>query len=49
VEDPGPDLLVPGTPGVLDAWPVSKAVGNVRNNGPELVEPQDPQEEAQLF
>ena len=39
VEDPGQDLLVPGTPGVLDAWPVSPAVGNVRNNGPELVEP----------
>jgi putative SOS response-associated peptidase YedK len=39
VEDPGDDLLVPGTPGVLDAWPVSQAVGNVRNNGAELVEP----------
>ena len=39
VEDPGEDLLVPGTPGVLDAWPVSKEVGNVRNNDPHLVEP----------
>ena len=39
VEDPGQDLLVPATPGVLDAWPVSPAVGNVRTNGPELVEP----------
>jgi putative SOS response-associated peptidase YedK len=39
VEDPGEDLLVPGTPGVLDAWPVGRAVGNVRNNGPELVQP----------
>ena len=39
VEDPGGDLLVPATPGVLDAWPVSPAVGNVRTNGPELVEP----------
>lgn len=39
VPDPGEELLVPGTPGVLDAWPVSAAVGNVRNNGPELVEP----------
>jgi len=38
-EDPGRDLLVPGTPGVLDAWPVSPAVGNVRNDGPGLVEP----------
>lgn len=39
VDDPGDDLLVPGAPGVLDAWPVSPAVGNVRNNGPELVAP----------
>ena len=39
VEDPGDDLLVPGTPGILDAWPVSKEVGNVRNNDPHLVEP----------
>ena len=39
VEDPGADLLVPGTSGVLDAWPVSPAVGNVRNDGPQLVEP----------
>ena len=36
--DPG-DLLIPGVPGVLDAWEVGKAVGNVRNDGPELVEP----------
>ena len=39
VEDPGQDLLVPGTPGVLDAWPVGAAVGNVRVDGPQLVEP----------
>lgn len=32
-------LLVPAAPGLLDAWPVSKAVNNVRNNGPELVQP----------
>jgi putative SOS response-associated peptidase YedK len=32
-------LLVPGIPGVLDAWPVSREVGNVRNNGAHLVEP----------
>jgi putative SOS response-associated peptidase YedK len=38
VADPG-DLLVPGTPGVLDAWPVSKDVGNVRNNASYLVDP----------
>ena len=42
VEDPGEDLLVPGAPGTLAAWPVSAAVGNVRNNGPELVQPQVP-------
>ncbi|MCW2816389.1 MAG: response-associated peptidase [Nocardioides sp.] len=33
------DLLVPAAPGRLEAYPVSAAVGNVRNNGPELVEP----------
>ena len=32
-------LLVPAAPGRLEAFPVSAAVGNVRNNGPELVEP----------
>ena len=39
VADPG-DLLVPGVAGVLDAWPVGTAVGNVRNDGPELVRPE---------
>ena len=34
-----PRLLVPAAPGRLDAYPVSTAVNNVRNNGPELVEP----------
>jgi putative SOS response-associated peptidase YedK len=33
------DLLTPAAPGALEAYPVSKAVGNVRNNGPDLVEP----------
>jgi putative SOS response-associated peptidase YedK len=47
VEHPGEDLLVPGTPGVLDAWPVGPAVGNVRNDGPELVEPLAAQEPVQ--
>lgn len=42
VEHPGEDLLVPGTPGVLDAWPVGPDVGNVRNDGPHLVEPVQP-------
>lgn len=32
-------LMVPAAPGLLEAYPVSRAVGNVRNNGPELVEP----------
>jgi putative SOS response-associated peptidase YedK len=32
-------LLVPAAPGALEAYPVSTAVGNVRNNGPELMEP----------
>jgi putative SOS response-associated peptidase YedK len=32
-------LLVPAAPGTLEAYPVSKAVSNVRNNGPELVDP----------
>ena len=33
------DLLVPAAPGSLEAYPVSTLVSNVRNNGPELVEP----------
>jgi putative SOS response-associated peptidase YedK len=49
VPDPGQALLVPGVPGVLDAWPVSPAVGNVKNNGPELVEPLAEPERQQLF
>ncbi len=39
VDDPGAELLAPGVPGVLRAWPVGPAVGNVRNDGPELTEP----------
>lgn len=35
-------LLIPAAPGLLDAFPVSTAVGNVRNNGPELIEPLRP-------
>ena len=30
---------MPAAPGSLEAFPVSTAVSNVRNNGPELVEP----------
>ena len=32
-------LLVPAAPGRLEAYPVAPLVSNVRNNGPELVEP----------
>jgi putative SOS response-associated peptidase YedK len=32
-------LLVPAAPGRLEAFPVSRDVNNVRNNGPELVVP----------
>ena len=39
------DLLTPAAPGTLQAWPVSPAVGNVRNNSAALVEPL-PAEEA---
>jgi putative SOS response-associated peptidase YedK len=33
------DLLEPAAPGALEAYPVSTLVSNVRNNGPELLEP----------
>lgn len=32
-------LLEPAAPGLLEAFPVSTAVSNVRNNGPSLVDP----------
>jgi putative SOS response-associated peptidase YedK len=32
-------LLVPAAPGRLEAYPVSREVNNVANNGPLLVEP----------
>ena len=32
-------LLVPAAPGLLEAFPVSTEVNNVRNNGPDLVVP----------
>ncbi len=35
-------LLVPAAPGRLEAYPVSTQVNNVRNNGPELLDPLDP-------
>jgi putative SOS response-associated peptidase YedK len=37
------DLLIPAAPGRLDAFPVSTAVNNVRNNGPELIAPLPPE------
>jgi putative SOS response-associated peptidase YedK len=37
-------LLVPAAPGRLEAYPVATAVNNVRNNGPELLEPLPPEE-----
>jgi putative SOS response-associated peptidase YedK len=36
------ELVVPAQQSGLEAYPVSPAVGNVRNNGPELVEPLEP-------
>jgi putative SOS response-associated peptidase YedK len=42
-------LLVPPQPGLLEMRPVSPAVNNVRNNGPELVERVEPEEEGTLF
>ena len=36
-------LLVPAAPGRLDAFAVSTAVNNVRNNGPELIVPLAPE------
>ncbi len=33
------DLLVPAAPGDLEAYPVATLVSNVRNNGPELLDP----------
>lgn len=39
-------LLQPAAPGRLEAYPVSTLVSNVRNNGPELLEPLPLEEEA---
>lgn len=33
------ELLVPAPDDLLDAYPVARAVGNVRNNGPHLLDP----------
>ena len=37
-DDPG-KLLRPLAENVLRVWPIGKAVGNVKNDGPELLEP----------
>ena len=42
--EPLVDLLVPAAPGELEAYPVSTAVNNVRNNGPDLLEPLPPEQ-----
>jgi putative SOS response-associated peptidase YedK len=42
-------LLAPPPPGGLEARPVSSAVGSVRNNGPELLLPVEPERPMQLF
>ena len=39
-------LLVPAAPGRLEAYPVGTAVNNVRNNGPQLVEPLPAEDES---
>ncbi|MER6946850.1 SOS response-associated peptidase [Nonomuraea sp. NPDC000554] len=41
-------LLVPAQSGGLVADPVSTDVNNVRNNGPDLIKPRDPDEETAL-
>jgi putative SOS response-associated peptidase YedK len=33
------ELLVPARPGLLEAYPVPRAVNNVANSGPQLIEP----------
>ncbi|ACY99244.1 protein of unknown function DUF159 [Thermomonospora curvata DSM 43183] len=33
------DLLTPAMSGTMEAYPVSRAVNNVKNNGPELLQP----------
>ncbi|GAA0920500.1 SOS response-associated peptidase [Nonomuraea longicatena] len=42
-------LLVPAQSGRLTAYAVSTEVNNVRNNGPDLIKPLPPGEEAALF
>jgi putative SOS response-associated peptidase YedK len=39
---PSPDLLQPYPSEEMEAWTVSDQVGNVRNNNPELLAQQEP-------
>jgi putative SOS response-associated peptidase YedK len=41
-----PALLRPLPEGVLRTWPIDKRIGQVRNDGPELLEPREASEEA---
>jgi putative SOS response-associated peptidase YedK len=46
--DSGAEMLLrPAAGGVLRIWPVDKRVGNVRNDGPDLLEPHVPPEPAE--
>jgi putative SOS response-associated peptidase YedK len=44
IDDPAKleDLLVPADDGLLEAYPISRLVNDVRNNGPQLLEPIGP-------
>ncbi|MBW8820107.1 MAG: SOS response-associated peptidase family protein, partial [Streptomyces sp.] len=42
-------LLAPPPEGLMRAYPVSTAVSNVRNNGPELLKELEGPEEGTLF
>ena len=45
--DSGAEMLLrPAPEGILRIWPVGKKVGNVRNDGPNLLEPHVPPEPA---
>lgn len=43
------DLLRPYPAEKMRAWPVSQRVGNVRNNGPDLIDPIEPGSPSTLF
>ena len=39
LEEPPEGILIPASPGLLEAFPVSTEVNNVRNDGPQLIQP----------